>query len=585
MAGETEPVVVCQRVQLPVVLPDGTKALPLGSGYISTLIGTGGMSNVYKIWNPQMETYRAVKLMKPDLSAESCQRFQTEIKIMAALSHPNIIKIHSVGEWNGLAYIEMEFVDGFTLAEIIAQKGALPLPACSALAVMMARALAYAHSVEYVLFGKTYRGIIHRDLKPSNIMIAKNGGVKLMDFGIARPVETSLLTMDGAVMGTMQYLAPEQVHGKNVGIAADIYALGVVLYECLTGKKAFPQENLSQLMAAKTENNFVPLRFFKIKIPANLKKFSGRCMAYDANKRAPAAAIALKELEHIHAQMTRDGVDDVIRSFMLSPIAEKTVLSVRRPLKVPVFAWGVIALLAFGAITSFLFYPKKQPAPPPVLPISVAAVPAAPPALKPAPPVPKTVRQPDVTASATLSYLDKMKAKLGVADPLEVLAKEAGAGNFASALHVFNDLPPALAGENAAQLLRLRSLYGLGKTADAAERLNGQPIDDGEFYLTKAKYLCERGETEASLALLEKSLGVPAQFLDGETLRREYHYYRAICLTRIFDQAPSDENRKSALDSWFEVKNSLRNFPDHSYYRKAVAEMQKIGDRDVRGRG
>ena len=95
-------------------------------------------------------------------------------------------------------------------------------------------------------------GIIHRDLKPSNIMVGKDGRVMLMDFGIARPVETSLMTMDGAVMGTMQYLAPEQIDGKNVGVAADIYSLGAVLYEMLTGKKAFPQKNLSQLMSVKS---------------------------------------------------------------------------------------------------------------------------------------------------------------------------------------------------------------------------------------------------------------------------------------------------------------------------------------------
>src|SRR5512136_67452 len=97
------------NLQQAVILPDGTQPLPLGSGSIAGILGTGGMSNVYKIWNPQMETCRAVKLMKPDLSAESRQRFQTEIKIMAALSHPNIIEIHSVGEWNTLSFIEMEF--------------------------------------------------------------------------------------------------------------------------------------------------------------------------------------------------------------------------------------------------------------------------------------------------------------------------------------------------------------------------------------------------------------------------------------------------------------------------------------------
>ena len=269
-----------------VVLPDGKGPLPLGSGSIVGILGAGGMSNVYKIWCPRMERCRAVKLMKPGLSAESRQRFQTEIRITAALSHPNIIEIHSVGEWNALSYIEMEFIDGATLADNIEKNGALPLPVCSALGILMARALAYAHDKEYVLYGKNYRGLIHRDLKPTNIMISSEGRVKLMDFGIARPVETSLMTMDGAVMGTMQYLAPEQIDGKNVGVAADLYALGAILYETITGQKAFPQKNLSHLMSAKTANTFVPLSLFKIKMPGPSKRlFKNACNAIPRSVR------------------------------------------------------------------------------------------------------------------------------------------------------------------------------------------------------------------------------------------------------------------------------------------------------------
>jgi serine/threonine-protein kinase len=215
MDGLTEIIVPEEESAPSVILPDGTLPLPLGSGSIAGLLGTGGMSNVYKIWTPQMETYRAVKLMKPPLSLESRHRFQTEIRIMAALSHPNIVEIHGVGEWNTLSYIEMEMIDGFTLAGIIAKKGALPIPVCTAIGLLVARALCYAHDREYVLYGKSYRGIIHRDLKPSNIMVANDGRVKLMDFGIARPVDASLMTVDGAIMGTVQYLAPEQIEGAR----------------------------------------------------------------------------------------------------------------------------------------------------------------------------------------------------------------------------------------------------------------------------------------------------------------------------------------------------------------------------------
>jgi serine/threonine protein kinase len=145
MHDDTELFVSKPEMLKNLILPDGTQPLPLGSGSIAGLLGVGGMSNVYKIWNPQLEQHRAVKLMKPDLSPDSRQRFQTEIKITAALSHPNIIEIHSVGEWNTLSFIEMEFIDGATLSDIINNHGALPIEVCVALGILMARALIYAH--------------------------------------------------------------------------------------------------------------------------------------------------------------------------------------------------------------------------------------------------------------------------------------------------------------------------------------------------------------------------------------------------------------------------------------------------------
>jgi serine/threonine protein kinase len=363
MDGDTETIAIKTGHSQGVVLPDGKQPLPLGSGSIAALLGVGGMSNVYKIWNPQMERHRAVKLMKPDLTQESRQRFQTEIKITAALSHPNIIEIHSVGEWNTLSYIEMEYIDGPTLAEIIAKKGALPLQVCTALGIMMARALTYAHDREYALYGKTYHGLIHRDLKTSNIMIAADGRVKLMDFGIARPVETSLMTLDGAVMGTMQYLAPEQIDGKNVGVAVDIYALGAILYESITGRKAFPQKNLSQLMSAKTANIFVPLRFFKIKIPQRLKNLAGKCMQLDPAKRPASAAALLKELESLHHALSPETPENAIIRFMQS-INEKTrtIYAVRHRLPVKALVTAVLLGLAMGASIGVL-YLRKQPPP------------------------------------------------------------------------------------------------------------------------------------------------------------------------------------------------------------------------------
>jgi hypothetical protein len=437
-------------------------------------------------------------------------------------------------------------------------------------------------------------------------MVAKEGKIKLMDFGIARPVESSLMTMDGAVMGTMQYLAPEQIDGKNVGVAADIYALGEVLYETLTGRKAFPQKNLSQLMAAKTGNNFLPLRLFKRDISPVLRSLVDRCMLFDPKKRPRSAASALKELERVHHRETLDPPEEVIRSFLRSPLDVKTELDIRKPF--PVRAMVAAAAVAAAIVTIGVLTlppPKKHP---PLTALPAARAPSVTTETAPASPEPNaTMRKPTASqpvVKRTLrkavaetprpapsvipektSYLDEIKAKHGTGDPLEALAKEAELGRYESVLRLCVELPPEAALANNARLLRLRALYALGKRTEAADLVREKTIEDGEYYLIKAKLSYAAGDADQGLKTLEKSVEVHAQMLDAETLHRDYFFYRALCLGRVFDQTPSEENKKSALDAWFEVKNHLRKIPDHSYFKKAVLEMQRIGDARTIGKG
>jgi serine/threonine protein kinase len=591
MDSDGEYVVVKSNVHQAVALPDGKEPLPLGSGSIVGLLGSGGMSNVYKIWCPRMERHRAVKLMKPDLSTESRQRFQTEIRITAALSHPNIIEIHSVGEWNALSYIEMEFIDGATLADCIDKKGALPLTMCSALGILMARALVYAHDKEYVLYGKNYRGLIHRDLKPTNIMIGFDGRVKLMDFGIARPVETSLMTMDGAVMGTMQYLAPEQIDGKNVGVASDLYALGAILYETITGQKAFPQKNLSHLMSAKTANTFTPLKFFKIKMPGQLSALVNKCMQRDPKKRQASAAELLNALESIHCRYTDATPEESVLQFMNLKDDAKTIYHYRRRLlgayPIPIALSLMVIMLGAALFFKQSTFQRKAPL---AQTLSKAPKPDDAPARQKrafaaiAVSSPKNVSikhsgsaQKKSTSAARSLQPAPIEKPAGGGDPLESFIKEAEAGKYASALAKFDSLPPGLASNEAARVLRVRSLRALGRSAEALRVLSGEAMDDGEFYLIEARLLLELGETSRVAQCLDKSVTMDARMMEPETFRREYLFCRALCATRQYEESPNESGRKRALDGWFEVKNSLRKYPDHAYFRKAVSEMQKIG--------
>jgi serine/threonine protein kinase len=588
-------------VKQPVVMPDGTEPLSLGSGTIKCLLGAGGAANVYKIWNPQLESYRAVKLLRPDLAKEWRMRFQTEIKIMAALSHPNIIEIHSVGTWNSLDFIEMELIDGSTLEQLISSKGALPVTVCTAVAVMVARALVHAHDQKYVLFGKMYHGIIHRDIKPSNIMVSEEGRIKLMDFGIARPITASLLTTrDGGVVGTIQYMAPEQLSGADVDVTADIYALGTILYEMLTGEKAFPNINLSDLFEAKTKNEFVPLRFFNIPIPRRLKKLVNSCMAYDPAARPQSASALLDELEAIHYSMSHEKCETAIQSFLHLSGKDRNILFARNRHFTFSPAWGLAVIIGIAAIAIFAVALKTHRHTPPA---PSTQVPPMPPQASPAPhssaaPVvaakpsrpsktnKKTGRAAIAPPQERRSYLDETKARLHLSDPLDVLAKEAEAGKYESVLMIFSDLPPDAAADPVARLFRLRSLYALGKKHEVAEILNGpSAINDGEFYLINAKVSCGQGKIDQSLLLLDKALEIKARNLNAEALRRDCLFVRAQCMSRRFDTTPTDANRKDALDSWFEVKNTVRNNPGHEYYKKAISEMQRIGENSVNDKG
>ncbi|MBN1999208.1 CHASE2 domain-containing protein, partial [candidate division KSB1 bacterium] len=225
----------------------------LCNGKIVKVLGSGGMADVYLIWNPRMEVYRAVKVLKPNQPASFLNRFETEIRIFSKLDHRNIVHCYGVGEWHSLPYVEMEYVNGASLEEIIRKGGPVTPDQAAIIGILVCRALAYAHQHVMTIYGKTYHGVVHRDLKPANVLLSRSGRVKLTDFGIARPSSVSLHTMDtGNVVGTLPYLSPEQLDGKEIDAQTDIYALGVTMYELLTGKRAFPQKKISALIQAKS---------------------------------------------------------------------------------------------------------------------------------------------------------------------------------------------------------------------------------------------------------------------------------------------------------------------------------------------
>jgi serine/threonine-protein kinase len=198
-------------------------------------IGAGGMSTVYRAFDVNLERQVAIKLLHREMSADSDQleRFRREARAVAQLSHPHIVGVIDAGEDEGRPYIVFEYVEGETLKQRINELGQLPVDESVAYAIEIARALGCAHS----------HGIVHRDVKPQNVLIDEEGSAKVTDFGIARSLKDDGLTADGRVLGTTDYVSPEQALGHDVNGQSDIYSLGIVLYEMLTGEVPFHGEN------------------------------------------------------------------------------------------------------------------------------------------------------------------------------------------------------------------------------------------------------------------------------------------------------------------------------------------------------
>jgi Tol biopolymer transport system component/predicted Ser/Thr protein kinase len=278
---------------------------PLGSYEILALIGTGGMGEVYKAKDTRLDRTVAIKVLpthladNPDLK----QRFEREARAVSSLNHPHICTLHDIGEQDGTEFLVMEYIEGETLADRL-RKGGLPLEQALRYAIEIADALDKAHR----------QGVVHRDLKPGNIMLTKSGA-KLLDFGLAKlrqdvsaetpsllsalPTEEKPLTREGSIMGTFQYMAPEQLEGKDTDARTDIFAFGSVLYEMLTGRKAFEGTSQASLIAAIMEHEPVALSQLQTIVPPDLERLVHQCLEKDPEDRWYSAHDLRTELKWI----------------------------------------------------------------------------------------------------------------------------------------------------------------------------------------------------------------------------------------------------------------------------------------------
>ena len=318
----------------------------LGPYEILDALGAGGMGEVYRARDTRLGRDVAVKILPAEFSADPVrkQRFEREAKTISGLNHPNICVLHDVGSQDGISYLVMECVEGETLATRF-EKGPLPLERVLKYGMQIADALDKAHR----------SGVVHRDLKPGNIMLTSSGA-KLLDFGLARPTMPSAslatltaatpqqtpLTQEGTIVGTFQYMSPEQVEGKELDARSDIFSLGAVLYEMLTGKRAFEGKSQLSVASAILETEPVPIAAVKPTTPLALDHVIRKCLAKTPDDRWQSAA----DIKHELSWISQSSAD---HAAVPGKLSKKTMGT-----RVVAFTMGAILLVALGAATTLL---------------------------------------------------------------------------------------------------------------------------------------------------------------------------------------------------------------------------------------
>src|SRR5437868_6617590 len=327
----------------------------LGPYEILSSAGSGGMGEVYRARDTRLDRTVAIKIISGDVTrvAELRQRFEREARAISSLSHPHICALHDIGEVDGTEYMVMEFLEGECLADRVA-RGPLPPEQVLRYCMEIADALDAAHR----------RGVIHRDLKPANIILTK-GGAKLLDFGLAKPTMSPIsdataaasltamatghkpVTTEGHVVGTFQYMSPEQLEGKEADARSDIFALGAVLYEMASGRRAFPGKTQASIIAGILAADPAPVTSIQPLTPPALSQLIKTCLAKDPDERWQTAHDIRIQLKHISEGSSQAGVP--------APVKAKRQ---RREF----LAWGLAAVALVMACLAAAAYWREQAA-------------------------------------------------------------------------------------------------------------------------------------------------------------------------------------------------------------------------------
>jgi serine/threonine protein kinase/Flp pilus assembly protein TadD len=324
-------------------------------------LGKGGMGKVYRVEDKKINQEVALKLMKPEISLDTrtIERFSNELKMARMISHRNVCRMFDLGEEKGTYFITMEYVSGEDLKSFIKRAAPLGKSRMMAIGKQVCEGLAEAHRL----------GVVHRDLKPSNIMIDKDGNVRIMDFGIARSLETKGITGAGVMIGTPEYMSPEQVEGKEADQRSDIYSLGIILYEAVTGRLPFEGDTpLSIAVKHKIEMPSDP-RNFNSQISEDLSRLILKCLEKDKEKRYQSAG----ELDFDLMKMEKD-IPTAEREIPKHKAITSREITVTIGLKKLLIPASIVVVLTIMAALIWRLLPRKEGVPAPKIKNSIAVI-------------------------------------------------------------------------------------------------------------------------------------------------------------------------------------------------------------------
>ena len=347
---------LCPRCLLSMGLKtDGDADLQtIGAYEIERLLGRGGMGIVYKARQVSLNRVVALKILHPNLSNDPAfvKRFHREAQAVARLNHQHIVQIHDIGEENGVHFFSMEYIKGRLVNEILEQEGFLQVDHALDIIYQVARALKFAHS----------KNIIHRDIKPSNIIVDQVGRVKVMDFGLAKLGGQTKLTKTDTVLGTVNYMSPEQAKGETVDHRSDIWSMGVVLYEMLAGRSPFRATNEAALIHKIIYESVPDLQDLSPDIPSKLKAIVTRAMSRDLEKRYQSVADFMKDLQDFKGPEPKGGARPLEKSrqYLDKAVGFLQEKSVCKKLLIPL---ALVAIVFAGYLANSKWPTQNDPGP------------------------------------------------------------------------------------------------------------------------------------------------------------------------------------------------------------------------------